>query len=90
MNGKEFLDEKFGEKRNGKGIASLLDEFAELKIEEYKNSSLKGKESIKGIYDVRSLKRRRRNVNAEFAEKSMVGNIFDHLDEIYGPKISKN
>lgn len=39
MNGKEFLDEKFGEKRNGKGIASLLDEFAELKIEEYKQKS---------------------------------------------------
>lgn len=39
MNGKEFLDKKFGEKRNGKGIASLLDEFAELKIEEYKQKS---------------------------------------------------
>jgi len=37
--GKKFLDRKFGKKRNGKGIASLLDEFAELKIQEYKSKS---------------------------------------------------
>lgn len=35
MNGKEFMDQRFGQPRgNGNGIASILDEFAEIKIKE--------------------------------------------------------
>jgi|AntRauTorckE6833_2_1112554.scaffolds.fasta_scaffold41315_4 hypothetical protein len=39
MNGKQFLDGKYGKDRvNGKGLGSILDEFAKVKLEEYKES----------------------------------------------------
>lgn len=35
MTGKEFMDQRFGQPRgNGNGIASILDEFAEIRIKE--------------------------------------------------------
>jgi hypothetical protein len=57
MNGKTFLDEKYGSDRvNGRGLCSILDEFAKLKIEDYKESLKKRESKTKSLTETNGKK----------------------------------